>query len=252
MVYLWLLLPILQILLSIHAYRNGKSNWIYFIVFFPGFGLVIYFLIEYLPALKGDIANKSAVNSLLNKLLHNRIIRHLSDEVSLNNSVNNRLALAKAYLESNQPENAIPLFESCLEGIYKNDPYILMSLSQGYFDNNKYQKALETYIQLSKDHPEFKPKEIPTFIAKCYDEMGLLDQAINEYSTILKFSVGEEIKCRYGLALMKKGNYGDAAGVFNSIVRNIRISPSYYKRTERKWFYIAKKELKNCKNNKSK
>ena len=243
MVYLWSILPIVQIIFAIHAYKNGNYYWIFIILFFPGLGVIIYLFVEFLPSLKQDSSLKSASGSLAKKLLPNREIQRLKDELAINNSINNRLALANCYLENNQPGNAIPVFETCLDGVYKDDPHLLFSLSKAYYADKSYRSALDTLLLIRKNHPDFIDKGVSVFIAKSYDELGLLDKAIQEYGNIVNISTGEEVRCRYALALKKTGKTSEARKLFEDIIKKAKVSPGFYKESEKEWIKIAKKEM---------
>jgi hypothetical protein len=247
MTYLWWILPVLQIYFAIHAYRNGNYFWIFIIVFFPGVGVIIYLFAEYVPSLRNKTGFASGSNSIIKRLMPSREIERLKDEVSMNNSINNRLALANCYLDLNQAENAIRIFENCLEGAYKNDPHILLSLSKAYYRNKNYTAALDKLLLIRKDHPTFIDKGVSALIAKSYDELGQMDKAIREYENIVNISTGEEIRCRYALALRKTGQSSEAAKVFETIIRKAKVSPNYYKSSEKEWIKIAKSSLESIK-----
>lgn len=67
MSYLWVLLPAVQVFFAVHAYRNGKTGWIFIILFFPMAGVLIYFFAEYLPDLRHGTTVKDVSASLVKK-----------------------------------------------------------------------------------------------------------------------------------------------------------------------------------------
>lgn len=99
-------------------------------------------------------------------------------------------------------------------------------------------------MHLRKNHSNFKPIEVTRLIALSHEATGAFDKAIPEYESILKLSNGEEIRCRYAQALKSAGRIPDALKQFETILQNIRISPAYYKSTERFWHGIAKNEIR--------
>jgi len=41
-----------QVLCIIHAYKTGRRNWIYLLIFLPGIGVLIYLFMEILPDIR--------------------------------------------------------------------------------------------------------------------------------------------------------------------------------------------------------
>ena len=54
---------------------------------------------------------------------------------------------------------------------------------------------------------------------------------------------GEEARCRYALLLKKLGQEERARRVFREIVESVKGSPGYYKRRQREWVSIARKNM---------
>lgn len=243
MVYFWTLLPVLQIIFAIHAYRRGNTFWMFMILFFPGVGVVIYLFVEFLPSLKHDSVIQSVSSTISRRILPEREIQRLKDEVAMNNSVKNRMALADGYLLNGRAHEAVELLESCLEGVYKDDPDIIFKIAHAYFQENRLYDAMKKCTYLREHHGAFKQNEVTSLAAMLYEESGALDKAIMEYESILKISTGEEIRCRYALALKKIGKTPEAIKQFETILQNARISPGYYRSSERHWINIARKSV---------
>ncbi|MGA2225425.1 MAG: hypothetical protein ABSH41_13400, partial [Syntrophobacteraceae bacterium] len=72
------------------------------------------------------------------------------------------------------------------------------------------------------------------------------EEAVERYAAILKESVGEEVRCRYGLLLKKLGRVQEATLVFEEIARDARVSPKFYRKSEKKWISIARRESNAC------
>jgi hypothetical protein len=132
MPYFWALIPILQVVFALHAYKHGNTFWMYIIIFFPGIGAIIYFFVEFLPSMQRDPVVKSMAGSIGKRVLPNRELQRLKDEAELNNCIKNRVALAEGYLHNGNITEAVTLFESCLEGAYRNDPPILFSITRAF------------------------------------------------------------------------------------------------------------------------
>ena len=244
MTYLWSIGFVLQVFFAVHAYRNGRTGWIFFILFFPAAGMLVYFFAEFLPDLQRGRTMEHVSNNLVKKMAPGRELQRLKDQAAFNNSVNNRVALAQGHMEIGQFDEAVGILQGCLNGIYEHDPKVLSALASAYLGAGKAQEALETLRLLRQEHPRHDPKEIGLLIARVLEHMEDLDGACREYETILHESVGEEARCRYALLLKKLGKDDEAKAVFEEILRNVKVSPRYYRKTQRTWIRIAKNELK--------
>jgi hypothetical protein len=247
MYYLWSL-PwgislVVQIFFAVHAYRRGNTYWIFIILFFPVAGVLVYFFVEYLPELRSGGGIERASAGLARKLAPERELRRLKQEVEFNNSVSNRIELAKAHVDVGQYDEAIEILNGCNSGIHENDPKILLILAPAYIGAGKMQEALDTLTLLRTEHPRSDAKGTGLLMARTLEHMGDLEGACHEYEAILPDSVGEEVRCRYALLLKELGRDDDAKAAFEEILMKVKVSPRFYRKAQREWIQIAKREL---------
>ncbi len=76
-------------------------------------------------------------------------------------------------------------------------------------------------------------------LARTYEELGDTERALEDYAKLLRSFSGEEARCRYALLLKKLGRQEEAARQFNEILKNARLSPKYYEKTQKGWIKIA-------------
>jgi hypothetical protein len=241
---LWGFWIVVEVFFAVHAYRNGRTGWIFIILFFPLAGVLIYFFAEFLPDMRHDRTMEHVSAKLVKKLAPDRELQRLKDQAAFNNSVNNRLALARGHMEMGQYDEAIEILNGCLDGIYTNDPQILSALASAYLGAGKAKEALDTLTLLRNEHPRYDPKAIGLLIARVLEHMNDLAGACQEYAEIVHHSIGEEARCRYALLLKKLGRNDEATAAFEEILRNVKVSPRYYRRTQRPWIQVAKQELR--------
>jgi len=240
-----LFIIILQIYFCVHAYRHGKEwFWIVFIILVPLIGCAVYFITQVLPDLKHDRKLKRVGVSLINTLDPQRDIRRLQDELEISDSIENRLALADAYVNAGQPGNAIELYEKCLSGIHQDDPDIKLKLAQACFENKENSKAKEILDQLITSNPGYKSYDGHLLYAKVLESLEMTEQAVREYEILTSGYPGEEARVRYGLLLKKLGQEDRAQALFKETLTRIKRAPRFYLKKEKYWIEIASENLK--------
>lgn len=130
---------LLQAFCVYHAYRNNaEQRWYWLIVFFPLVGCIIYII--------HNLNNRATIDTLTENVkavvVSSYRIEQLEKALRFSDSLRNRANLADAYSESSRYQDAINLYESCLQGFMADDPSIRMKLLRNYFMNGDYQKSV--------------------------------------------------------------------------------------------------------------
>ncbi len=241
---LGLLSLIIQIFFAVHAVKTGRDRyWLFIIIFFPGIGSLVYFFAEFLPEMRAGAVFRQA-GSTLGKLVDpGRELRQMQEELELNDSVKNRLALAKAYVDAGMFDEAIAMYESCMQGIHTDDPPAMEGLCCAYFFKGDYAGAKEKLLTLREMRGERTGDEFDLLLARTYEYMGETQAALEEYAYLEKVFTGEEARCRYALLLKKEGRNEEARELFEKIIRNVKLSPGFHQKNQKQWVNIAKKEI---------
>lgn len=138
MVFLYL--PyVLQLLLIIHAIRNGKSgSWIWLLIMLPVVGGLAYLFLELLP----DLRQSSRSGSLFSGRFFSRAnLGKLRDSWEYSKTPANQRALADAYFESGDMDQAIEHYGQLQKGWFSKDPAVAVNLSIALLSRNKIAEA---------------------------------------------------------------------------------------------------------------
>lgn len=238
-----LVLLAVNVFFAVHAYRRGRVWWIFVIFFFPLVGSLVYLFAEYLPSARAGGRARSVARDVARMINPAAEIRRLEDVVALSPTVNNRMELARAYLRAGRKEDAIRTYEACAQGIHADDPKLLYETTIAYFENGDLPRARETMDRLRRV-TTITPEQL-LLSARIHEERGDLDQALAEYEQLAGRGAGEEGRARYGLLLQRLGRHDEARAVFDAIVRHARVSSAHYRREEKEWIDIARRELKD-------
>jgi hypothetical protein len=236
---------LVQVFFAVHAIKTGRDRyWLFIIILFPVIGCLIYFFTEYLPELQQSHKMrqfKSGVEGVVNP---GKKLRMLEEQLELTPSMKNKKALAKEYVNAGMFDQAISLYESCLQGLNKDDPYIMEGLSCAYFFKGDYAAAKESLEKLKQLQANEKNDEFDLLYARTLDALGETDAAREAYAKASKNFLGEEARCRYAYFLKQHGEIEEARRLFKEVLRNVRLSPKYYRKEQKKWVDIAKKEAR--------
>jgi hypothetical protein len=74
------------------------------------------------------------------------------------------------------------------------------------------------------------------------EALGRDDEAADDYAALVTHAPGEEVRCRYALLLQRRGDKAAAKTLFDEILTRSRRAPSHYRRQEREWIDIARRE----------
>jgi hypothetical protein len=91
--------------------------------------------------------------------------------------------------------------------------------------------------------PDFRSCEGHLLYARAVEAEGDLEAALHEYEALAQGYPGEEGRVRYGLLLKRHGGAAKANEVFREVLTRADVSPKYYRREQREWIEIAKREL---------
>ena len=168
---------LLQAFCLYHAYRNNNDQkWFWLIIFFPLVGCLIYLYQEFYN--RGNVEKmsetmKSAFNGNYN-------IQKLEKALQFSDSITNRINLADAYVSVQRYEEAIKLYESCLEGFKADDPVLLMKILETNYALENYKKVI-AFGQKLADEKTFKKSEARICYAWALCQNGDSKAALNEF-----------------------------------------------------------------------
>ena len=235
---------VIPIACAVHVLKTGRPFWWLLIIFFGSVpGCIVYGLVEILPDMRRDPSIKRFGSEIVMAVDPTRKIRHLEEELSISDTVKNRQLLAEAYVAAGRYADAVGMYQSCLKGIYADDPPFVLGLAFAQFLNQTYPEAKETIERLAQVDVKFRPLERRLLLARTLEAMNETEAALEEYEPLAKQYPGEEAKCRYALLLKNTGQTEKAREVFERILLNARRSPRYYRKVQRHWINVARQNV---------
>lgn len=164
---------LIQLLLIIHCIKTGRSGWLWLIVFLPYIGGIVYIIMNVIPDIKESRIINNFGDSLDNTFRPNNKIITLQKLVKKQETITNIIALADAYSDAGNQEEALKLYNECLSGPYEHDSEIEFRIVKTYLKSENYdeaKKALNRYKENNTiDGPEQKITEL--IVNQNYDKI---------------------------------------------------------------------------------
>jgi len=240
---LYLLIPLLQIVCIVHVVRTGRPwMWIYVLLFLPGLGVAAYAVVEILPGLFGSRTARGLHTQAISTLDPGRELRRRREALEEADTVDNRRFLAEALLAAGKHAEALELYRRALTGIHADDPGMLLGMAEAAYGAGQYDLSLCTVLQLGETDPRYQPVEAQLLHARVLEALGRDDEAAKDYAALVTHAPGEEVRCRYALLLKRHGDRKAAKALFDEILSRSRRAPRHYRRQEREWLDIARRE----------
>lgn len=234
----------LQIACAVHAVRSGRQQpWLWLLFIGSYLAVIVYVLVAVIPDLRHDPRGRAVARNVLQKIDPERQKRVIAQKLELCGTVENRRALAMECLRLGDYSNAVDLFRGCLQGIYATDPQFMLGLAQAHAGLGDFIGARATLEALIKVNPHFRSSDGHLLYARSLEEVGEIDAALNEYSTLATSYPGEEGRYRYGALLKKQERFREASQVFHDMLKREKAAPKYYRRKEREWLDSARRDL---------
>ncbi|MDB5099219.1 MAG: hypothetical protein JWM80_3640 [Cyanobacteria bacterium RYN_339] len=240
-------LPLIQILAAVHVYRTGRNwFWIWIVLLFPGLGVLIYLLVEVVPRM-GPIEIVNPILALLDWLNPRRVHARLQDALDRSPSVANKQALARWYASQKEFAEARKLLESCLTGVYKDDPELRLELAGLLLKAGEF-KAAKPLLELNlAEAPAHEPQKRDSLLARIAEEQGDRKRAIELYERARQSGpITEEARVRLAMLLEAQGDRPRARELYTDVVRRMRTANNKYRREQLEWLMMARKRLKEA------
>jgi len=235
---------IVQIALIVHVLKTGRAYYWIFVIFLPGIGPLIYFIVELLPELLESRQGKSAVRGLRKTLDPGAGLRQRQKEHKMSGSVDATRRLAGELLESGETVKAIEHYETALTGLYEHDPDLLLGLATAQFSDEQFDRARQTLDRLIERNPEFRSPDGHLLYARAVEACGDIDKAREEYSTLVAYYAGAEARIRHGAFLESQGDNELALGEYEEIVTAADLAPRHYLKAQKQWISEARAGIK--------
>lgn len=240
-----LLSILLQIACGVHVVRTGRPMYWLFILFIGSYiAVVVYLVAEVLPDLRNNPGARKAMRSARSRIDPQREKRRAAARLDLADTADNRLKLAEESFNTGDFGQAESMYRSALQGLYKSDPDLMLGLAKAQFAQGQADATKQTLDALIAANPNYRSHDGHLLFARALEAMGDTKAALFEYETLAQGYPGEEGRARYALLLQRDGQPDAAKAIFADMLKRAAAAPSYYRREQREWVDLAKREAR--------
>ena len=236
-----ILMYAVQISLIVHVMKTGRSTyWVLVLLMAPGIGALAYIIVEILPNLQNDMRARRALRGVRRTLNPDGDLRRRQIEHQLSGSVDASRHLATELMEKGRYGEAVTHYRTALSGIYEHDPDLLLGLATAQSGDGDATGCKHTHDTLKETNPEYRSPDGHLLYAKSLEELGDLERAEEEYSTLAGYYPGVEARVRYAQLLERVDKQEDARQEYDSIVAAAELAPKHFRKAQKEWLAAAK------------
>jgi hypothetical protein len=235
-----ILLPVLAI---VHLVRTGRDmRWIMVILFLPVAGPLAYFVVELLPGFRHSPNARKAMRRARATIDPNRGLREGALDYERSQNVETASRLADELTKAGRFDDAIRICAEARTGVFEDDPKILLALARAQFGAGRYTDTIATLDYLRKQHPGLRAADGHLLYARALAESGEARRAVEEYEALGRYYPGVEPRVRQALLYKEMGEGDKASELFAAILKDARLAPRHFRRSQAEWIAVAERE----------
>lgn len=235
---------ILQVLLIVHVIKTGRNTiWIWVLVLLPGAGIVAYFIAELLPELMQSRATQRTVKGVKRALDPQGDLRRLAQTAEISGGVDASQRHAEELLRLGRPDEAIPVYQRILRGLYATDANLMLGLARAQFAAGKAADARATLDALMQHNPGFRSSDGHLLYARALELEGQPERALEEYKVLAGYYPGAEARVRYAQLLRSQSRPELAKQQLRDLLNQAAVAPPHYRRSQEDWLKQAEREI---------
>jgi hypothetical protein len=240
---LYILILAAQVIAVVHVLRTGRPMWwIMLIVFLPAIGCLAYLFVEVMPSLNQSPTARRALRAARSTVDPGRGVREGALDYERSQNIETATRLAEELTKAGQFDEAIKVCTEARTGLFEDDPKILLALANAQFAAKRYPDAIATLDYLRDKNPGLRAADGHLTYARALEESGATERALKEYESLAGYYPGAEARVRQAMLYKKLGRSAEAQELFDAILKDARLAPKHFRRSQREWIALAQKE----------
>lgn len=238
---------IIQIALVIHAIRNQKQIfWIFLLIFIPLIGSIAYVFAELIPDLRNSGSLRRGGSQLGKIMAPGRQTRELESLYEITPTIENMRNLADEYRRLGRHDQAIDLYQRCMNSPQGGDSYTRGNLAWAYLDAGRYEEALGEVQKLESEVQPDREAEYLLLHGKVLEQLNESEQAGEYFRRAADRGADLQYLFEYGDFLLRFNSRDKAMECFRELESKFQRLPGYAKNMNRRWFQASREAVKRA------
>jgi len=244
---LYIVSGLLSLGLIVHCIKTGRNTiWVYVLVVlitFPFIGALVYIGAEIVPELLRSRTSRRTMRGLRSTLDPEGALRRAENSMNVTGDVASRQRYADELVKLGRAGEALPIYQSCLTGVFTDDPKLLLGYAYARFAAGDAAGARQTLDELIQKNPDFRSPDGHLLYARALESEGNIEKALSEFATLAEYYPGAEAGVRYAMLLKRAGQREMAQQTLKSLLERAKYAPGHYRKAQREWLDEAHREL---------
>jgi hypothetical protein len=231
---------IFSIALCVHVVRTHQQMyWLWIILAFQPLGGVIYLLAVVAPEFMGGSTAQRMKSAARQALDPQREYREAVQAVDDTPTVANRARLASAAAGLGRHAEAERLYAEALQGMYADDPQLLLGRANALIELNRSAEALPLLEGLSAQSPAARTPNVALAMGRAYHAVGRQSEADTALRWAAAHLPGFEGMARYAVFLAQTGRNDEAREALVEIEKRLAKTHAHFRKEARGWRDLA-------------
>lgn len=224
----------LQIACIIHAALRRNFYWIFILLFLSYLGVILYFFIEVLPGLRRPRVDLDPLREAFRS--DSSRLNAARERLAESDTLTNRVALAALLRRAGDLEGAQAVLEPAAQGLYSDDPLLLVELADLALAQGQPQRSLELLAGIDVRRSAAVRTHVLVLRAGAHAALGQPEEAEAAYREAMTGAITEEPRLKYARFLLEQGRREEALAQLDALRRTWQRASALYRRQERPWF----------------
>ena len=231
---------IFSIALCVHVVRTGQQMyWLMIILLFQPLGGLVYLVAIIAPEFLGGAKAQKARQAARQVLDPQREYREATQAVGDAPTVTNRTRLAVAASGLGKHAEAERLYAEALQGLYADDPQMLLGRANALIELNRSAEALPLLESLGAQSPAARTPNVALAMGRAYHALGRQAEADTALRWAAAHLPGFEGMARYAVFLAQTGRKDEARDTLVEIDKRLAKTHSHFRKEARGWRDLA-------------
>jgi hypothetical protein len=209
------------------------------ILLFQPLGGLVYLIAIVAPAFLGGAQAQKARQTARQILVPQREYREATQAVDDTPTVANRARLATAASGLGKHDEAGRLYAEALQGMYADDPQLLLGRANALIELNRAAEALPLLEALSAQSPAARTPNVALAMGRAYHALGRDAEADTALRWAAAHLPGFEGAARYAVFLAQTGRKDEAREALAEIDKRLAKTHSHFRKEAREWRDLA-------------